>query len=122
MGTKIKIKQIANHKDMVIVNVVGELDHTSNYTDSIYKEIIPLLEKGVIFFVFNLSELSYIDSTGILNLLYCFLKVKKIKGEIKFVGVSDRVKEIFESIGITKFISLYSNVAEAINSFGKNMH
>ncbi|MDD5654721.1 MAG: STAS domain-containing protein, partial [Candidatus Omnitrophica bacterium] len=58
--------------------------------------------------------LSYINSTGIYNLLHCYTKAKEKGGYVKLVAVNDNIKEILDMIGVTKLLTPYPTLQDAL--------
>jgi anti-sigma B factor antagonist len=44
-------------------------------------------------------------------------QVKEKGGNVKMVGINDRVNRVFTLIGITKIFSIYNTVEDALDSF-----
>src|SRR5262245_8128265 len=55
-------------------------------------------------FVINLGDVSYIDSSGLGELVWAHVSVKKIRGDVKLLNVTARVKDLMQ---ITKLVSVF---------------
>ena len=55
-------------------------------------------------FVINLGDVSYIDSSGLGELVWAHVSVKKLGGDIKLLKVTSRVKDLLQ---ITKLVSVF---------------
>jgi anti-sigma B factor antagonist len=55
-------------------------------------------------FVINLGDVSYIDSSGLGELVWAHVSVKKIGGDVKLLNVTSRVKDLMQ---ITKLVSVF---------------
>lgn len=109
---KIDILDVASNADTKIAKVTGELSMTNS---SIFKEKTEgVVEHGVINLVLDLSELKFIDSIGTLNLINLHIKTKRRGGNIRFVGVSDDIKAVFNTVGLTNLIPICKSIAEAL--------
>jgi anti-sigma B factor antagonist len=58
--------------------------------------IAQLLEEGRKQILLNLSGLVYLDSTGIGDLMHTYMSVIKCEGEMKVLGLTDKVGEILK--------------------------
>ena len=101
--------------DCLIVNLQGELDMAS--TDLFRKKVIPKLKKNNFnYLILNLSEVSFIDSTGLGAILGRYRVLAKKGGGILLVGLKPQVKRIFSLSGMLKIMDLYDSENDAINS------
>lgn len=80
----------------------------------------PLLETSK-FFLFDLGNLKFIDSSGVNVILNCHKSVKHKGGLIKLCNPSKdvnlRVKLIIEMTGLSKVIETYTTQEQALESF-----
>lgn len=67
--------------------------------------------------VFDMTDVSFIDSAGLGILVGCLGKVKAAGGGLKMIGPSDRVRQIFRMTGVEALFSLHASVPEAVASF-----
>ena len=67
--------------------------------------------------IIDLSACNYVDSTFIGMIIKIFRRVKEQKGQLKVVFPQRESVEQFWALGITKVISCYDSVQEAIDSF-----
>jgi anti-sigma B factor antagonist len=73
-----------------------------------------LINSGVKYILFNLSGLNYISSTGI-GAFTSFLKnLRQRKGNMVLFGLQDKVMEVFQLLGFTKFFKIGSDLDEAL--------
>ncbi|MEP7271328.1 MAG: STAS domain-containing protein [Acidobacteriota bacterium] len=78
-----------------------------------------VLSAGSEHVLLNLKEVPIIDSMGIGEIVRAYNKVKDAGGELKLVGLTDRV---YGALSITQLLSLISshpNEEEAVASFAK---
>lgn len=79
-----------------------------------------LIKGGVQFIVFNCNGLNYISSTGI-GAFTSFLKLlKQSKGDMVLYGLQEKVREVFELLGFTKFFKIADTMDDALNRLGNN--
>lgn len=98
--------------DTKIVRLVGEL--AMNNSIQIKNALEPLIDKGVLYMVFDMTELRFIDSIGTLNLINIHIKAKRRGGNVSIVGINPHIKEIFDAVGLTNMITLCNTVDEAL--------
>ena len=114
---RIKVGHIEKHSDWVLCNLEGYLDNQN--TPSFLKATRVLLAPGTRVIGFDLSELSYISSTGVGALSALTLESKQT-GRFFFVsGVPDRIDKVLKLLG---FGDLFVNIADpAQHDFSKDL-
>ena len=71
--------------------------------------------KGV---VINLKEVDYIDSSGLATLVEVLKRVRANQSKLKLIGLSKKVKGLFEITKLDKLFDIADTEEEAINSLG----
>ncbi len=90
--------QINTENEQTTVFLTGEIDAFT--VPKIKESVSPILHefKGKI--VFDLSEVSYMDSTGLGMFVGFFKLVKENEGEFVLTGLSPRLKRLFDITGL----------------------
>src|SRR5258708_18636961 len=70
-------------------------------------EFIRLNEKLVIF---DLSRVTYVDSTGIGTIVRLLARLKKVGGTLRLTGVKGMVEGVLKLTQVDKIIEIYSTV------------
>jgi anti-sigma B factor antagonist len=65
----------------------------------------------------NLGEVSYIDSSGIGELVSGFTTVTNSGGQLKLLGLNKRVKDLLQITKLYTVFDVHEDEAEAIRSF-----
>lgn len=90
----------------------GEVDV---YTASKLKEtVIPLVEEPNTSVVINLSNVNYIDSTGVGIFIGALKAADKSDTRLKLTGANARVKRLFEITGLDEVIDIDSDQREEV--------
>ncbi|KPB04133.1 MULTISPECIES: STAS domain-containing protein [Bacillaceae] len=101
MNMDIQIKEELNQ---TLVVLEGEIDA---YTAPKVKEkVAPLLEGFTGELVFDLSNVNYMDSTGLGMFVGFFKTVKANNGVFRLVGLSDRLKRLFDITGLAGIMEI----------------
>ena len=101
MNMDIQIKEDLNQ---TLVVLEGEIDA---YTAPKVKEkVAPLLEGFTGELVFDLSNVNYMDSTGLGMFVGFFKTVKANNGVFRLVGLSDRLKRLFDITGLAGIMEI----------------
>lgn len=108
----VEIKNAPGRDDVKVLEFKGEIDISNSH--KIIEVMFPLIEEGFTQLVGDFSNLDYINSSGIFNLLRCYAKLREVGGFLKFVGVKENLLSMFDSLGITKIFTMHSSVEEAL--------
>jgi anti-sigma B factor antagonist len=65
----------------------------------------------------NLAGVTFIDSCGLGELVASQVSVENKSGEIKLIGLTDQLRELFRATRLLAVFDTYANEAEAIQSF-----
>jgi anti-sigma B factor antagonist len=96
--------QIKEDQNQTIVVLEGEIDA---YTAPKVKEkVAPLLEGFSGELVFDLTSVNYMDSTGLGMFVGFFKTVKANNGVFRLVGLSDRLKRLFDITGLAGIMEI----------------
>ena len=102
----------SKHNDIEIVKIIGEVDI---YNCSNLKQLfLTKLEEGYKKFLFNMEELTYIDSSGIGVLIFIKTTIQKNGGIMTLTGVKESVRKIFDLTKLSTFFNIFEEEAEGI--------
>jgi anti-sigma B factor antagonist len=71
--------------------------------------------------VLNLSDVSYIDSAGLGEMLGSFTSVKNRGGDLKLLNVQKRIKDLLQITRLYTIFETFEDEAAAIASFSKKV-
>ena len=117
MDSKIYVKELEN---TIIFKVENEFDNLLciKYKNTI-TEIIARKRYSLV--VFDLNNVSFIDSSGIGLILGRYKQVKEYKGEVIICGVNKNIKKTLAISGIAMIIDtyedIYENIKELVNLY-----
>jgi anti-sigma B factor antagonist len=98
-----------------VVEVSGKL--TSLESGALSNSIAQLLKDGRKRILLNLRGLTYLDSSGIGDLVRTYMSVIKRGGEMKVVGLSDKVEEILKITQLYQVFQEFQDERSALQSF-----
>jgi anti-sigma B factor antagonist len=67
--------------------------------------------------VLVMSQVRYMNSSGLRTLADILTQNRKSGGDLKLVNLHPKVQRVFQIIGFDKFFSIYATVEEALASF-----
>ena len=79
-----------------------------------------LLSKGRKNILLNLANVTYIDSSGIGELVSAFTSVRNQQGELKLLKLTKKVHDLLQITKLYTVFDVKDEEAEAINSFPKS--
>src|SRR5215469_6007646 len=79
-----------------------------------------LVGKGRKNILLNLADVTYIDSSGIGELVSAFTSVRKEQGELKLLKLTKKVHDLLQITKLYTVFDIKDEEAEAINSFPKS--
>lgn len=114
MSVEITLRQIG---DVSILDCKGRIilgaDGSSNLRDTVRG----YMAKGHKKMLLNLAETSYIDSSGIGELVSGFTTLSNHGGQLKLLGMSQGIKDLIAFTKLYTIFEVYDNEAEAVASF-----
>ena len=81
------------------------------------QKIIDVSAAGVANVVLDLSQLDYIDSTGLGIMVICYTSLKKQGGGMKLVNLNKRNVELLLLTKLHTVFEVFTDVTDAVNSF-----
>jgi anti-sigma B factor antagonist len=98
-----------------VVTVEGDLavPDSDRFRDFLMQRV----ETGSCELLLDFSEVPYIDSSGISTLLVLLQAARRQGGDIRLVGVNDRIQELFKQVGLKHVFRGFDTRDEGIASF-----
>ena len=101
---------------VTVLDLVGKL--TIDYDAQRLKDKInSLIQQGRTQIVLNLTDVSYIDSGGLGQLVASYSSVAKARGGLKLLGVSKRNHDLLSITRLVTLFDAYDSEKEALESF-----
>ncbi len=108
--------QVRENGKVRILDLDGNL--TIGREDLVLRENFrSLLQDGHTLFLLNLEKVSYIDSSGLGEIVACKKRAVEKGGDVKLLKPNARVHELFHLSKLTEIFKIFQEEAEAINSF-----
>lgn len=113
MSVKMTSRQVG---DVTVIDAAGRItlgEGASQFRDTIRE----LASKGHNKILLNLSDVTYIDSSGIGEMVSGFTTVTNAGGKLKLIGLSKRVKDLLQITKLYTVFDVYDEEAAAVRSF-----
>ncbi len=101
--------------DILIITLEGEL--SIFFKEEVENIVQESIEKDMYKFIFDLSNVSYIDSSGLSILILAGNTAFKNGHKVRLVSPTAQVKYVIDIARIGQILSYHESVEEAINSF-----
>jgi len=103
---------------ITVVNIGGQI--VLGKESAALRDLVrDLLGKGHRQILFNLGEVSYIDSTGLGTLVGAFTSVKNQNGELKLLNLTNKVRDVMQITKLYTVFDILKYEEEGIKSFGQ---
>ncbi len=113
MSVKISHRQVG---DVTVVDAAGRI--TLGEGASVFRDLIrDLATKGNKKILVNLNEVSYIDSSGIGEMVSGFTTVTNHGGQLKLLGLTKRVKDLLQITKLYTVFEVFDDESTAVRSF-----
>lgn len=113
MSVKISTRQVG---DVTVIDASGRItlgEGASNFRDTIRD----LASKGNKKLLLNLGDVSYIDSSGIGEMVSGFTTVTNGGGVLKLLGLNKRVKDLLQITKLYTVFEVFDDEPSALRSF-----
>ena len=102
--------------DVTIVDVAGRIQ-LGEGTSALRETLRKLVEKDQLKILLNLGRVSYIDSSGVGELVAGFTTVTGRGGELKLLNLSKRITGLLQITKLYTVFDVFDDEAKAIRSF-----
>jgi anti-sigma B factor antagonist len=102
--------------DVSVVDASGRI--TLGEGSSAFRELVrDLVSKGNKKILLNLADVSYIDSSGIGELVSGFTTAANNGGQVKLLGLTRRVRDLLQITKLYTVFEVFDDEAAAVSSF-----
>ncbi len=102
--------------DVAIIEISGKIT-LGEGSSAIRDAMRDAMAKGNKKILLNLSEVSFIDSTGIGELVAGFTSITNDGGSVKLLGLAKRVKDVLVITKLYTIFEIFDDEATALQSF-----
>ncbi len=113
MSAKISPRQVG---DVTVLDVSGRIT-LGEGSSNLREGIRDLVGKGTKKILLNLGDVSYIDSSGIGELVSGFTSVANHGGELKLINLTKRVRDLLQITKLYTVFEVHEDEAAAVRSF-----
>lgn len=105
--------------EVVVLDMSGRI--TVGEGNLLLREMVGnLVESGKKNIVLNLGEVTYVDSSGLGELVKTHTTIRNLQGELKLVSLSKRVEDLLQMTKLSSVFDIYEDEPSAMGSFGRH--
>ena len=113
MSVKLNTRQVGN---VTVVDVAGKIT-LGEGSAALRENLRDLMTKGQNKILLNLADVTYIDSSGIGELVSAYTSVANTGGQLKLLNLNKRVKDLLQITKLYTVFEVKEDEADAIRSF-----
>jgi anti-sigma B factor antagonist len=102
--------------DIAVLEMSGRIAMGSD-SQRIEWGVAELLKENLTKVIFDLSGVTFLDSSGVGIVMMCHAKLRKVGGALHIAGASGMVRETLELTSVDKIIKVFPTTAEAARGF-----
>lgn len=104
------------HRDHVtLIEVSGRVD--SMTAGEFGESLSSQLDTDHVHIVLDLSQVDYMSSAGLREIVSALKAAKKAKGDVRIANPSGRVREVLEMAGLDTIFLIFTDLESAVNSY-----
>jgi anti-sigma B factor antagonist len=113
MSVKLTTRQVG---DVAVLDAAGRIT-LGEGASTLRETLRGLVNKGDKKILLNLADVSYIDSSGIGELVSAFTTVTNQSGQLKLLNLGKRVKDLLQITKLYTVFEVFEDEAKAVRSF-----
>ena len=106
---------VTEMKRLDLLEIEGRVD--SNTASTLNEVLNERIDQGTSNIVVDLSQVSYMSSAGLRELVSALKRVRKGGGDLRLCTPSERVNEVIELAGLNSLFEIFNDRTMAVGSF-----
>ena len=103
--------------DIVIYDIKWEFKVIEDVSVALHQDVKRQLQTGKRNFLFNLTDVEYMDSDGLGEILGSYISISKLGGKLKLTNLLPKIRIMFKAAGLMKIFEIFDDEEAAIESF-----
>jgi len=113
----IRILELAGEFALGSTGLGHALDLRGNRLQDLSATLHDLLKQGYPRIVLNLSQVPFLDSAGLGELIACLKRARQRGGDVRLLRPTLRVRDLLEMTALTRVFRIFDDEPEALASF-----
>jgi anti-sigma B factor antagonist len=110
----IHLEPVGPSGDCAVLQISGEIDLYSAPT--VRQGVLELADKGAVHLIVDLTQVTFLDSTGLGVFVSCLKRLRAHDGSLALVINTEQILRIFRITGLTKVFPPHTSVSDAITN------
>ena len=110
---RVEVTTQENHQ-VAMIHIETEL--TAASVDEFRKQLALLMGKGVRFFILNMNQVDFVDSTGLGAIISITKRVRDLQGDIKLASMQPSAKKLIQVVRADRYFPAHDSVDDALES------
>lgn len=106
------VREITQHDSATVIRLSGEVDMSRS--PGVHQALVEVLQGRPARLVIDLTEVSYMDSSGVGVLVDALRRMRTTSGKLALVAVAPRVLSVLQITKLDQFFEMYSTLQEAL--------
>lgn len=111
--------KIREKDDIVIYDISWEFKIIDEMPVELHKHVKSQLDMGKTQFLFNMQNVTYLESLGLGEIVGCLISISKPGGKLILSNLVPKVRFLFEVTGLIKVFEIADDEESAIKEFSK---
>ncbi len=107
--------EVTPQSKATLISVSGRID--SMTSAELGSGLSGAIEQGHVNIVLDLSQVEYMSSAGLRELVAALKKVKRLSGDMRLAQPTRRVREVLEMAGLDTIFLIFDTQIEAVDSY-----
>jgi anti-sigma B factor antagonist len=118
MNLKVEKRQLDNGDGVTVIELNGRVA-IGEASRTIEPEVVKAINEGAKMVVIELTGVTYIDSTGVGIMSYCFGKAVQRGSDLRIAGAHDNVLNVFKVTRLVTVVPFYPDLTSALEGTGR---
>jgi anti-sigma B factor antagonist len=105
-------QHVPESNDRALLTLEGRLDAVT--APDLKERLKRLAEEGQVFVVIDMSEVSFMDSSGLAALVSGLKALREAGGSLRLAGVNEQAREVFDITRLDQVFKLYPDRRTAV--------
>ena len=106
------IQHVERSEHATVLRLAGDVDLSSS--PELRQGLRQVIKRRAAVVVVNLEQVGYMDSSGLATLVEALKRMSEYGGKLRLVGLSDRVRAVFEISQLDKIFEILPGEQEAM--------
>ena len=108
---------LRENNNVMIVDITGEIRRSDVMDTTLHESVKDQLDDGKRNILLNLSNVEFIDSFGVGEILASYISTQNLGGHLKLSNISKKLYVVFQITMLTKVLEIFDSENSALDSF-----